>query len=107
LQQHAEVRAGTEAVKTAEECVSQLLDQRETDRQTLTELKQNITRLREERSAARARKSVLEDLESRQEGSVSESKRFWNAHNQPTSRLGIVFREAWPTVLKLISNMHL
>jgi chromosome segregation protein len=68
LQQHAEVRAGTEAVKTAEECVSQLLDQRETDRQTLTELKQNITRLREERSAARARKSVLEDLESRQEG---------------------------------------
>jgi len=68
LRQHEEVRSAADAVQKADEHVTQLLNQRETRRQTLTELKQNITRLREERSASRARKAVLEDLESRQEG---------------------------------------
>ena len=65
--QHAMSEA-LEAQKTTEEQADQILNQRESLLSQQTESRESLADLREQRSAVLARKTVLEDLEDRQEG---------------------------------------
>lgn len=60
--------AALAAQKTTEEQADQILNQRESLLSQQTESRESLADLREQRSAVLARKTVLEDLEDRQEG---------------------------------------
>lgn len=67
-QQMERVRAAQERVQTAEEAADQILSDRDSLVDEQLASRESLAELREQRSAAVARKSVLEDLEDRQEG---------------------------------------
>lgn len=63
LEKNEEVRAATDLVANCEALLDQLVEQRDRIREEQRELKQAILKHREDRSAANARKSVLDEIE--------------------------------------------
>ncbi|MFY9256951.1 MAG: AAA family ATPase [Fuerstiella sp.] len=68
IAQQAVVEQATQKVGSAEEAADRLIGEREGLLNEQTESRETLADLREQRSAAVARKTVLEDLEDRQEG---------------------------------------